>query len=198
MEIVVTGIGYVGLVTAVCLSEIGHKVTCVDIDKEKIENLNNGISTIYEPGLEEMLNKNRNLLKFSSDINKAYRKADIIYITVGTPENKDGSANLKYVYDVAKNVAENIENDCIVVIKSTVPIGTNSKIENFIKSNIKNKVNVEVVSNPEFLSQGTAIRDTLYAKRIVLGVSSKKAEKIMRKIYDGFKQPYIITGKVLK
>ena len=195
MKIIVAGTGYVGLVTAVCLSEVGHTVTCVDVNKEKIDMLNSGISPIFEPGLEELMKKNKNLLTFTLDSKNAYKNADVIFIGVGTPEKKDGSANLKYVYEVANEIAENIENNVIVVIKSTVPIGTNKKIERYIKSKLKNNVRVEVVSNPEFLSQGTAVRDTLHAQRIVLGVNSKHAENIMREVYDGFEIPYVITNR---
>ena len=195
MKIVVAGTGYVGLVTAVCLSEIGHTVTCVDVNKEKIDMLNEGKSPIFEPQLEELMSKNREKLNFTTESAKAYKNADVIYIGVGTPEKKDGSANLKYVYEVVKEIAQNVENDVIVVVKSTVPIGTNKKIEKYLTANLKNKVKAEVVSNPEFLSQGTAVRDTLKAQRIVLGVNSKNAEKVMKEIYDGFGQPYVITDR---
>ena len=195
MKIVVAGTGYVGLVTAVCLSEVGHEVTCVDVNEEKINTLKEGKSPIFEPGLEELMKKNESLLTYTLDSKNAYKKADVIFVGVGTPEKKDGSANLKYVYEVAKEIAESIEKDCIIVIKSTVPIGTNKKIEKFIKDNLKHKVNIEIVSNPEFLSQGTAVRDTLHAQRIVLGVPSKKAEEVMKKVYDGFNIPYVITNR---
>ena len=186
MKIVVAGTGYVGLVTAVCLSEVGHTVTCVDVVEEKIKMLNEGKSPIYEPGLEELMLKNKEKLTYTLDSKNAYKNADVIFIGVGTPEKKDGSANLKYVYQVAKEIAENIEKDTIIVLKSTVPIGTNSKMEKFIKANLKNNVKIEVVSNPEFLAQGTAVRDTLYAQRIVIGVNSEHAEKVMRQVYNGF------------
>lgn len=195
MKIVVAGTGYVGLVTAVCLSEAGHEVICVDVNEEKIKILKEGKSPIFEPGLEELMKKNKSLLSYTLDAKNAYKEADVIFVGVGTPEKKDGSANLKYVYDVAKEIAESVENDCIVVIKSTVPIGTNKKLEKYIKDNLKHKVNVELVSNPEFLSQGTAVRDTLHAQRIVLGVPSKKAEEVMKKVYDGFNIPYVITNR---
>lgn len=195
MKIVIAGTGYVGLVTAVCLSEVGHNVICVDVNEEKIKMLNEGKSPIYEPGLEELMLKNRDKLSFTIDAQKAYKEADVIFIGVGTPEKKDGSANLKYVYEVAKEIAQSVTKDVIVVVKSTVPIGTNKKIERFIKSNLKNEVKIEVVSNPEFLSQGTAVKDTLHAQRIVLGVQTKNAEKIMKEVYDGFGQPYIITDR---
>ena len=196
MKIVVAGTGYVGLVTAVCLSEVGHKVTCVDVNEEKIKILNEGRSPIFEPGLEELMKKNSDLLKYKKEEKNAYKDADVIFIGVGTPEKKDGSANLKYVYTVAKEIADSIEHDTIIVIKSTVPIGTNKKIEKYIKDNLKDKsLKVEIVSNPEFLSQGTAVRDTLHAQRIVLGVPSKNAEKVMKEVYDGFGQPYVITNR---
>lgn len=195
MKIVVAGTGYVGLVTAVCLSEVGHHVTCVDVNEEKINILKEGKSPIFEPGLEELMEKNSSLLTYTIDAKSAYKEADVIFVGVGTPEKKDGSANLKYVYEVAKEIAESVGKDCIIVIKSTVPIGTNKKIEKFINDNLKHKVNVEIVSNPEFLSQGTAVRDTLHAQRIVLGVPSKKAEKVMKDVYDGFNIPYVITNR---
>ncbi len=195
MKIVVAGTGYVGLVTAVCLSEVGHTVTCVDVVEEKIKMLNEGKSPIYEPGLEELMLKNKEKLTYTLDSKNAYKNADVIFIGVGTPEKKDGSANLKYVYQVAKEIAENIEKDTIIVLKSTVPIGTNSKMEKFIKANLKNNVKIEVVSNPEFLAQGTAVRDTLYAQRIVIGVNSEHAEKVMRQVYNGFDIPYVITNR---
>ena len=195
MKIVVAGTGYVGLVTAVCLSEIGHTVTCVDVDKEKIEILKSGKSPIYEPGLEDLMQKNAKLLKYTLNAKNAYKDADVIFIGVGTPEKKDGSANLKYVYEVAKEIAHSIEKNCVIVVKSTVQNGTNKKIEKFIKANLKNKVKVDIVSNPEFLSQGTAVRDTLHAQRIVIGVQNKNAENIMKQVYDGLGQQYVITDR---
>lgn len=195
MKIVVAGTGYVGLVTAVCLSEIGHYVTCVDVSKEKIDMLNKGKSPIFEPGLEELMLKNKDRLKYTLDYKQAYSDADVIFIGVGTPEKKDGSANLSYVYQVANEIAQNVNNDVIIVVKSTVPIGTNKKVEKYIKENLKNNVKIEVVSNPEFLSQGTAVKDTLHAQRIVIGVTTKRAENIMRQVYDGFNQEYLITDR---
>ena len=139
--------------------------------------------------------KNKERLNYTTDASSAYRNADVIFIGVGTPEKKDGSANLKYVYDVAKEIAQSLEKDCLVVLKSTVPIGTNKKIEKYIKNNLKNDVKIELVSNPEFLSQGTAVHDTLYAQRIVIGVKSKKAEEIMKNVYDSFGIEYVITDR---
>ena len=195
MKIVVAGTGYVGLVTAVCLAEVGHTVTCVDVVEEKIKMLNEGKSPIFEPGLEELMHKNKERLTYTLDAKNAYKNADVIFVGVGTPEKKDGSANLKYVYEVCREIADSIEQNTIIVIKSTVPIGTNKKVERYIRNNLKHDVKVEIVSNPEFLSQGTAVRDTLHAQRIVIGVTSKSAEKIMKEVYDGFNIPYVITDR---
>ena len=195
MKIAVAGTGYVGLVTAVCLAEKGHDVTCVDINLQKIDLLKQGKSPIYEPGLEELMHKNKDRLTYTANYMDAYRLSDVIIIAVGTPEKQDGSANLEYVYEVAKQIAETAEQDCIVAVKSTVPVGTNDKIERLIRDNVRNNVSIEVVSNPEFLSQGTAVKDTLYATRIVLGVESRNAEKVMREMYDPFNIPYVITDR---
>lgn len=197
MKIVVAGTGYVGLVTGACLAEVGHNVTCVDIDEKKVEMMKKGVSPIYEPGLDELLKNNYELGKidFTLDYINAYKDADVIFIGVGTPEREDGSANLEYVYNVSKQIAENVEKDALVVVKSTVPIGTNDKLEDYIKSNVKNKVNIEVASNPEFLSQGTAVKDTLNASRIVIGVESKKSEETLREVYERFNHPIVVTNR---
>lgn len=197
MKIVVAGTGYVGLVTGVCLSEKGHYVTCVDVDEKKIEKMKKGISPIYEPGLGELLKRNykEGKLNFTTDYKDAYKDADLIFIGVGTPEREDGSANLDYVFDVCSQIAENVEKDCLVVVKSTVPIGTNDRVEEFLRRNIKNNVHIEVASNPEFLSQGTAVEDTLHARRIVIGTESKKAENILREVYEIYNQPIVATNK---
>ncbi|GEP63928.1 UDP-glucose 6-dehydrogenase [Clostridium beijerinckii] len=197
MKIVVAGTGYVGLVTGACLSEIGHNVTCVDIDKSKVEMMKQGISPIYEPGLDELLKRNHDegRLDFTIDYKNAYKDADLIFIGVGTPEREDGSANLDYVFNVCRQIAENAERDCLVVVKSTVPIGTNDRIEEFLKENVKNNIQIEVASNPEFLAQGTAVVDTLYAKRIVIGVESKKAEELLKEVYEGYNQPIVVTNR---
>ncbi len=197
MKIVVAGTGYVGLVTGACLSEMGHKVTCVDIDKNKVELMKSGISPIYEPGLDELLERNyrENRLDFTIDYKNAYKDADVIFIGVGTPEREDGSANLDYVFTVCKEIAESIEKDTLVVVKSTVPIGTNDKIEEFLKENVKEDINIEVASNPEFLAQGTAVKDTLHASRIVIGVESDFAEKLLRDVYERFNQPIVVTNR---
>ncbi len=197
MKIVIAGTGYVGLVTAACLSHLGHNITCVDIDKKKVELMRQGICPIYEPGLEEILKKNyeEGRLNFTIDCKSAYKDADIIFIGVSTPEREDGSANLDYVYDVAEQIAENVEKNCLVVVKSTVPIGTNDKVEEFLREHLKNDVYIEVASNPEFLAQGTAVKDTLYANRIVIGVESNKARIILEKVYERFNQPIVVTNR---
>ena len=167
MRIVVAGTGYVGLVTGVCLAEHGHSVVCVDIDRDKIDQMRQGVSPIYENGLDELMVKNHQRLSFTTDYSAAYRNAEVIFIGVGTPEKRDGSANLKYVYAVAEQIATSAEQDCVVVVKSTVPIGTNDKLELFLEEHKVHPVKLCVASNPEFLAQGTAVRDTLHPSRIV-------------------------------
>lgn len=197
MKIVVAGTGYVGLVTGACLAEVGHNVTCVDIDENKVEIMKQGISPIYEPGLDELLKKNYELkrLDFTTDYKNAYKSADVVFIGVGTPEREDGSANLDYVFNVCKQVAENVKNDCLVVVKSTVPIGTNDRVEAFLKENVKSGIRISVASNPEFLAQGTAVPDTLHASRIVIGVENKEDEATLREIYERFGQPIVVTNR---
>ena len=157
MKIAVAGTGYVGLVTGVCLASKGHQVTCVDVDEAKIRMMQKGISPIYEEGLEELMHESMDNLTFTTDYASAYKDANVIFIGVGTPEKKDGSANLTYVYKVAKQIAETVEHDCVVVVKSTVPIGTNDKVEAYLNTNLAHDVRISVASNPEFLAQGTAV-----------------------------------------
>ncbi len=192
-KIAVAGTGYVGLVAGVCFAEKGHNVICVDIDEKKVELMKSGKCPIYEENLEELMIKNYNegRLDYTVDYKSAYKDADVIFIGVGTPEQADGSANLTYVSTVCNQIAETIEKDCLIVVKSTVPVGTNDKVEQFIKDSLVHNVNIEVASNPEFLSQGHAVRDTLQAKRIVIGTQSKKAEEILRKIYEPFNLPIV-------
>ncbi|EQK43671.1 UDP-glucose 6-dehydrogenase ywqF [[Clostridium] bifermentans ATCC 638] len=195
MNLAVAGTGYVGLVTAVCLASKGHKVTCVDIDENKLEMMRNEKSPIYEENLEILMRKYKKNLNYTSNYEEAYKNAEVIFIGVGTPEKKDGSANLSYVYNVAKQIAQSIQRNCVVVVKSTVPIGTNDKVEKIIKDNLKFDVKVDVVSNPEFLAQGTAVKDTLQASRIVVGVEDKEASEVMKNVYSGFDIPIIITNR---
>ena len=195
MKIAVAGTGYVGLVTGVCLASKGHMVTCVDVDERKLDMLKAGQIPIYEPGLEDLLKENRDHMVFTSDYKSAYKDAEVIFIGVGTPEKKDGSANLTYVYSVAEQIAEAAQKDCVVVIKSTVPIGTNDKIEAFLKERLKNNIKVWVASNPEFLSQGTAMRDTLHASRIVIGVENSEAAQILQEVYKDFEAEKLVTNR---
>ncbi len=189
MEVAVAGTGYVGLVTGVSLAHINHHVTCIDIDQNKIDIMNKGISPIYEDKLEDLMKKNRSNLKYTTDYKEAYKNKDVIFVGVGTPEREDGSANLDYVYQVIDQIKASINKDCVVIIKSTVPIGTNDIIEE--KLNTDSKYKIDVVSNPEFLAQGTAVKDTLYASRIIIGVENDHAKKIMEEFYLPLtKEPY--------
>lgn len=197
MKIAVAGTGYVGLVAGVCFAERGHQVMCVDVDEKKVELMKSGVSPIYEQDLEELMRKNykEGRLNYTTDCKAAYKDADAIFIGVGTPEQPDGSANLSYIATVSRQIAESIEKDCLVVVKSTVPIGTNDKVEQFIKDFLVHDVKVEVASNPEFLAQGTAVRDTLQAKRIIIGTESKEAEKMLMEIYEPFNLPIVSVSR---
>lgn len=195
MKIAVAGTGYVGLVTGVCLASKGHQVTCVDVDEAKIQMMQKGISPIYEEGLEELMHESMDNLTFTTDYASAYKDANVIFIGVGTPEKKDGSANLTYVYKVAKQIAETVEHDCVVVVKSTVPIGTNDKVEAYLNTNLAHDVRISVASNPEFLAQGTAVRDTLHAARIVLGVETEQAGVVLKEVYADFDAPILVTNR---
>ena len=197
MKISVAGTGYVGLVAGVCFAEKGHDVTCVDIDEKKVKLMESGVSPIYEAGLEELMKKNNSegRLHYTTDYASAYCYADAIFIGVGTPEREDGSADVSYIATVARQIAESVEQDCLVVVKSTVPIGTNDKVEQFIKDFLVHDVKVEVASNPEFLAQGTAVHDTLEAARIVIGTESKHAEKILKEIYEPFHLPIVSVNR---
>lgn len=196
-KIAVAGTGYVGLVAGVCFAEVGHQVTCVDIDENKIEIMKKGISPIYEADLEELMQKNYNAgsIDYTTNYKSAYKDADAIFIGVGTPEQPDGSANLSYIATVAKQIAENIEKDCLVVVKSTVPVGTNDKVEQFIKDFLVNDVKVEVASNLEFLAQGSAVHDTLHAARIIIGTDSNWAEDMLMKVYEPFNLPIVSVNR---
>ena len=196
-KITVAGTGYVGLVAGVCFAEVGHQVTCVDIDEKKVELMKSGVSPIYEAGLEEIMQKNyaAGRIDYTTDYKSAYKDADAIFIGVGTPEQPDGSANLSYIATVARQIAESVEKDCLVVVKSTVPVGTNDKVEQFIKDFLVNDVKVEVASNPEFLAQGSAVHDTLHAARIIIGTESKWAEEMLMKIYEPFNLPIVSVSR---
>ncbi len=197
MKITVAGTGYVGLVAGVCFAEVGHNVTCVDVDEAKVKFMESGVSPIYEEGLEELMQKNHaaGRLHYTTDYKSAYKDADAIFIGVGTPEMPDGSANLDYIATVSRQIAESVEKDCLVVVKSTVPVGTNDKVEQFIHDFLKNDVQIEVASNPEFLAQGSAVHDTLHAARIIIGTESEKAEKILKEIYAPFNLPIVSVNR---
>lgn len=197
MKIAVAGTGYVGLVAGVCFAEKGHNVTCVDVDEKKVRLMESGISPIYEEGLEELMRKNNatGRLHYTTDYQNAYRDVDAIFIGVGTPEQPDGSANLSYIATVSRQIAESAERDCLVVVKSTVPVGTNDKVEQFIRDFLIRDVKVEVASNPEFLAQGSAVHDTLHAARIIIGTESREAEAVLKKIYEPFELPIVSVGR---
>ncbi|MFZ5433917.1 MAG: UDP-glucose dehydrogenase family protein [Calditrichota bacterium] len=186
MKLVVIGTGYVGLVTGACLADTGHDVTCVDIDKAKVDALKRGEVPIYEPGLEEILTRNiaKNRIRFTTDLPAAIPDAEILMIAVGTPPNEDGSADLSHVLTVAETVGKHLNGYKIVVNKSTVPVGSGDKVRERIKQFTKHEF--DVVSNPEFLKEGDAINDFMKPDRIVLGVSSPKAEEMMRHLYAPF------------
>ena len=185
MKLCMIGTGYVGLVSGVCFSDVGNQVYCVDKDKKKIDLLNNGKVPIYEPGLEEILKKNHRhkRLIFTSDLKKAVDNSDIIFICVGTPTKKNSnSAELKYVFNVARELKKIIKSYKIIITKSTVPVTTGDKIENIL-INLKKKKLVDVVSNPEFLREGDAIRDFIYPDRVIIGTDSNKANKVLKSLY---------------
>lgn len=197
MKIAVAGTGYVGLVAGVCFAEVGHQVTCVDVDENKVKLMESGVSPIYEEGLEELMQKNNaaGRLHYTTDYKAAYKDADAIFIGVGTPEMPDGSANLSYIATVSRQIAESVEKDCLVVVKSTVPVGTNDKVEQFIQDFLVKDVKVEVASNPEFLAQGSAVRDTLQAARIIIGTESESAEATLKEIYEPFHLPIVSVSR---
>ncbi|MGV1012116.1 MAG: UDP-glucose dehydrogenase family protein [Flavobacterium sp.] len=195
MKIVVIGTGYVGLVTGTCFAEVGIDVICVDIDIKKIENLNKGIVPIFEPGLESLVAKNisKGRLQFSNSLAQSIKGADVAFIAVGTPPGEDGSADLKYVIGVAQEIGQNMNSYGVIVTKSTVPVGTAQKVEETIKHELEKRqlgISFDVASNPEFLKEGAAIDDFLKPDRIVVGVSSEKAEEVMRKLY----KPFLLNG----
>lgn len=198
MKLAVAGTGYVGLVAGVCFAEKGHDVTCVDVDENKVKLMQSGVSPIYEDGLQELMTKNNEIgrLHYTTDYAAAYAHADAIFIGVGTPEMPDGSANLNYIATVCKQIAETIEQDCLIVVKSTVPVGTNDRVEQFINDFlVRKELHVEVASNPEFLAQGNAVRDTLEAKRIIIGTESEWAENRLREIYEPFGRPIVAMNR---
>jgi len=193
MKITVVGTGYVGLVTAACLADLGNNVIGIDIDKKKIANLKKGIIPIYEPGLQEIVKRNldKKRIIFDTNLGPAVKKTDIIFIAVGTPPKNDGEADLQYVESAAEEIAKNINDYKIIVNKSTVPIGTGDMVKNIVKKYYKG--NFDVVSNPEFLREGTAIIDFTKPDRIVIGNGAKKAQDMMKKLYSPLNAPILFT-----
>ena len=196
MNITMLGTGYVGLVSGTCFSEFGFDVCCVDKDKDKINNLKNDIIPIYEPGLQNLVKKNKNSgrLSFSNDIDQNIKKADIVFIAVGTPSRRgDGHADLTYVYEAAEKIAKNLNGYTVIVNKSTVPVGTGAEVKNIIKKINPNAL-FDVVSNPEFLREGNAIEDFMRPDRVVVGIETEKAKQLMSIIY---KPLYLIETPIL-
>ena len=192
MKIAIVGTGYVGLVTGTCFAEMGTEVYCVDIDQKKIENLEKGIIPIFEPGLDEMVERNHKAgrLHFTTDLSSVLNDVDIVFSAVGTPPDEDGSADLKYVLEVARTVGKNLNKYVVVVTKSTVPVGTAPKVKKAIQDELdrrgKSDIKFDVASNPEFLKEGAAITDFMQPDRVVVGVESEEARKLMEKLYKPF------------
>ena len=191
MNITIIGTGYVGLVTGTCFAEMGNTVSCVDIDQEKIDNLNKGIIPIYEPGLEELIlqNEKAGRLSFSTSLKDSMKKSNIFLIAVGTPENPSGEANMEYVYNVAREIGENLDKESIIVNKSTVPVGTAEKVRSIIAEELSRRgINTpfHMVSNPEFLKEGNAIQDFMRPDRVIIGTNSEYALGLMKQLYSPF------------
>jgi UDPglucose 6-dehydrogenase len=198
MKVVVIGTGYVGLVTGACLSDVGLNVICVDTDLQKIKNLKNGILPIYEPGLQNIVDRNfqSGRLSFSTSLKDVIVDSDIAFIAVGTPPGEDGSADLKYVLSVASDIGKYASNYLVTVTKSTVPVGTAEKVKNAIDTQLENRnlnFSLDVASNPEFLKEGDAIDDFMKPDRIICGIESEKAKDILSKLY----QPFVLNGHPL-
>ncbi|MCD8268056.1 MAG: UDP-glucose/GDP-mannose dehydrogenase family protein [Parabacteroides sp.] len=191
MKIAIVGTGYVGLVTGTCFAEMGTEVFCVDVNTEKIENLKKGIIPIYEPGLEEMVHRNQQAgrLHFTTDLIECLDEVEVLFSAVGTPPDEDGSADLKYVLEVARTVGRNIKKHILVVTKSTVPVGTAKKVRQAIQEELDKRgvqIEFDVASNPEFLKEGAAISDFMSPDRVVVGVESERAEELMTRLYRPF------------
>ena len=195
MKIGIIGSGYVGLVTGACSAHLGHTITCVDQDASKIRTLKKGKIPFYEPGLMEMVLENvaAKRLTFTTEISRIVNRCEVLFICVNTPPKQDGGADLTFVEKVARQIAMHLNSYCLVVEKSTVPVETGEWVRQTIKRNVKKGVQFDVASNPEFLREGSALRDFLQPDRIVIGVSSERAEKIFRKLYSPLKAPMIVT-----
>ncbi|MDH6343467.1 UDPglucose 6-dehydrogenase [Parabacteroides sp. PFB2-12] len=191
MKIAIVGTGYVGLVTGACFSEMGTEVFCVDIDQQKIENLKRGVMPIYEPGLEDVVRRNSEAgrLHFTTRLEEVINEVDVLFSAVGTPQDEDGSADLKYVLDVARSVGQQMEHYILIVTKSTVPVGTAQKIKQVIhEEQAKRGVTIpfDIASNPEFLKEGAAVKDFMTPDRVVVGVESERAKELMSRLYRPF------------
>jgi UDPglucose 6-dehydrogenase len=186
MNICIVGVGYVGLVTGTCFAEFGNHVICVDKDEQKIGSLQQNIIPIYEPGLEEMVKRNQSAgrLNFTQDVNEAVEQSLVVFIAVGTPSDSAGSANLEYVYQVAETIGKLMTGYKIIVTKSTVPVGTGKKIREIVRKNQKEEIPFDVVSNPEFLREGSAIEDFMRPNRVVIGTDNEQATAIMKDLYS--------------
>ena len=186
MKLAIIGTGYVGLITGACFAEFGYKTVCIDKDEARVNDLNNSQCPFYEPGIDSLLNKHLNktkLLSFTNSLSKSVNDADIIFITVGTPSKRiENDADLSYVWNAAEEISNNINKYCIVVTKSTVPVGTTREVKNIISKKINEK-NFDVVSNPEFLREGAAINDFMRPDRVIIGCENKKSEDIMKELY---------------
>ena len=191
MKIAIVGTSYVGLVTGTCFAEMGVEVFCVDIDRQKIENLRNGVVPIYEPGLEEMVIRNYEVgrLHFTTELTEVLDQVEIVFSAVGTPPDEDGSADLKYVLDVARTIGRAMNKYLLVVTKSTVPVGTARRIRQTIADELDRRgvtIDFDIASNPEFLKEGAAVKDFMHPDRIVVGVESDRARRLMEKLYHPF------------
>jgi len=191
MKIAIVGTGYVGLVTGTCFAEIGVNVTCVDTNTEKIEALKKGIIPIYENGLEEMVIRNTkaNRLQFTTSLEECLNEVEVVFCAVGTPPDEDGSADLRYVLEVARTIGRNMQKYVLVVTKSTVPVGTAQKVKEAIRNELRQRqadIEFDVASNPEFLKEGNAVNDFMSPDRVVVGIESERAEKLMTKLYKPF------------
>ncbi|MEI7542454.1 MAG: UDP-glucose/GDP-mannose dehydrogenase family protein [bacterium] len=193
MKICVVGTGYVGLVTGVCMADLGNDVICVDIDAKKILNLNKNILPIYEPGLEELVKRNKARLTFTTDLKDGVKKSEIIFIAVGTPAQSNGEADLSFVKEVAKQIGKSINGYKVIVDKSTVPVGMGDLVESIIEDNSNNKFKFDVVSSPEFLKEGSAIQDFMNPDRIVIGAKKKEAAEKVAQIFKPLSTKIIIT-----
>ncbi|MEK6837717.1 MAG: nucleotide sugar dehydrogenase, partial [Nanoarchaeota archaeon] len=198
MKIAVMGAGYVGLVTGACLANLGNDVICVDIDDERISNLRKGVIPFFEPGLRDLVEMNlaQRRLMFTTDSELAIRNSDVIFVAVGTPSDKDGKADISAVFAAAEHIARYMDSYKVIIVKSTVPVGTCHKLKEFIRQKQKKPVEFDVVSNPEFLREGEAVNDFMIPDRIVIGVDNGKARDVLLAIYKSIERtgrPILVT-----